>query len=177
MVDRASLALTVTVALAAGCWSHERYLVDARELDRARLLPLEERERAIVDARREESGRRAYVRFAALRFDPAKPAAQGAVSVPSHAFNRMATAGSLLTWVGSAISVAGTIVFAVHHGDFGTLGGVTGASVALAAEPIMLTGTLLWILSGTTHRPEEVRAPPPDQPPAGDGGPAASPTR
>lgn len=75
-----------------------------------------------------------------------------------HTPNRMITAGSILTWIGTAVSLAGTVMVAVGKVQDSTPLFYAGGISALAAEPIMWTGTGLWI-AGAMRRPSE--APPP----------------
>ncbi|MBL9044909.1 MAG: hypothetical protein JNM83_25095 [Myxococcales bacterium] len=75
-----------------------------------------------------------------------------------HTPNRMITAGSVLTWIGTAVSLAGTVMVAVGKVQDSTPLFYAGGISALAAEPIMWTGTGLWI-AGAMRRPSE--APPP----------------
>ena len=75
-----------------------------------------------------------------------------------HTPNRMITAGSILTWIGTAVSLAGTVMVAVGKVQDSTPLFYAGGISALAAEPIMWTGTGLWI-AGAMRRPYAV--PPP----------------
>jgi hypothetical protein len=61
-----------------------------------------------------------------------------------------------MVWIGTAISLAGTVIAIAGSGDLRFAGEIT----ALSAEPIMLTGTGLWI-AGAARRPFEV---PPGRP-------------
>lgn len=139
-----------------GCYSRESYLVAPSEIERVKRLGENERRDAVVPALREESGKPVFVLASALRFDEARPAKEERVRVPSLAFSRMITAGSVLTWVGTGLSLLGTALFAAYGFDPGSRGGLASASVALSGEAPMIVGTILWILGGSTHRPEEV---------------------
>ncbi|HEY7955173.1 MAG TPA: hypothetical protein VII38_07760 [Polyangia bacterium] len=54
----------------------------------------------------------------------------------------MVKAGIALTAIGSAISIAGTILYFSTSGDPHT----TGLILAPSAEPLMITGTVLWVV-------------------------------
>ena len=75
-----------------------------------------------------------------------------------HTPNRMITAGSVLTWIGTAVSLAGTVMVAVGKVQDSTPLFYAGGISALVVEPIMWTGTGLWI-AGAMRRPYAV--PPP----------------
>lgn len=73
--------------------------------------------------------------------------------VKTRRYSPMITAGSILTWIGSAVSVTGTVMFlATSTGDVHT----AGLIIAPSAEPMMITGTVLWIV-GLLRHPEEIR--------------------
>jgi hypothetical protein len=61
---------------------------------------------------------------------------------PSPAARRLVTAGTALTVVGSAMSVTGTVLYFTTDGDARW----TGAGLAAAAEPLMIAGTVLWVV-------------------------------
>jgi hypothetical protein len=157
-VRRAALAVAAAAiaVLDGGCYTHEPYLVDSAQLARARALGDGDRGRAVIEAHRAKDGRAVHLLAATLQVDEARPETPTTTRVPSHTLNRMVTAAQVLTWVGSAISVAGTIVFVAHHADLHDATASTAGIVALSAEPVMLTGTMLWIYGQTRNRPEEV---------------------
>jgi hypothetical protein len=61
------------------------------------------------------------------------------------------TQGSALTWVGTPISVAGTLMIILGSGAIKG----AGYAMAVSAEPLMITGTVLWII-GLMKHPQEV---------------------
>jgi hypothetical protein len=137
--------------LLAGCSVGDRYLISG-ETARA-LSPLSAKERAAtaVEATRKKDGKRAFVRGSAVELNGAKPAGDR-LDVWARVPSRMVVAGQALTWIGTGISVAGTIVFfSFRGGEKHWLGG----GIALGAETVMLTGTGLWI-AGQLGHPQEV---------------------
>jgi hypothetical protein len=137
----AALALAL---LGSGCWVSHRYVVDAAELQRGQ---------EVVAATRVKDG--AQVRLRASTIDPAswepQPTQPPTVKVKSKARSSMVLAGSLLTWIGSAISITGTVLYFAGSGDLHTAGLITAPS----AEPLMITGTVLWVV-GLIRHPQEV---------------------
>jgi hypothetical protein len=67
-------------------------------------------------------------------------------ATPRHT-TAMVTAGQVLTFVGTAISLTGTAMFLATD-NFSGSGPVntTGLVLAPAAEPIMIAGTVLWVV-------------------------------
>lgn len=159
----------VLFALGAGCVSHERYLISRSELvavAQARTQGnadgngpdfVADAMPASVPAVRVKDQKPVRVRTSALRFDPARLPDTEIVSIEARALNRMVTAGSVLTWIGTAISLVGTGLVAAGklRGDDGLF--AIGGVMALSAEPIMWTGTGLWI-GGALRRPYEAPA-------------------
>lgn len=159
----------VLFALGTGCVSHERYLISRSELvavAQARTQGNAEgnppdgavdTETGSVPAVRVKDQKPVRVRTRALRFDPARLPETELISIEARALNRMVTAGSVLTWIGTAISLVGTGLVAAGklRGDDGLF--VVGGVMALSAEPIMWTGTGLWI-GGALRRPYEAPA-------------------
>jgi len=103
----------------------------------------------------------------ALRFDGAKPVQLRLDAVPpgveagpsetvrvqTRTYSPMVTAGSALTWVGTVISLAGTIAY-FSTSDAQHDVHLAAAIVAASAEPIMLAGTGLWIGGSLAHPSE-----------------------
>ena len=141
--------------LLLGCVSHERYTVSRAELVTVAELRAQGRAPQAIAALREQDGKAAAVRLSALRYDPNRLPNTELVSVEARAKNRLVTAGSVFTWVGTAISLFGTGLFAAGRlrSDDGLF--LIGAVMSLSAEPIMWTGTGLWI-GGALRRPYEV---------------------
>ena len=148
-----ALAAALVVALgAAGCTTHEAYLVERAPLVALARLPADAPP-AAVPAVRASDGRATFVRARALAFDPlhADALPPGPSRVEARSLNRLIAAGSALTWIGTAISLAGTVVFAAGGDALRLPGGL----IALSAEPLMWTGTALWIVGALGH-PAEV---------------------
>lgn len=154
-----TLALAVGLGLAAGCATRDSYLVAPQALGRAAALDEAARAAAAVPATREPDRRRAYLRASAL-----PPGALGAaaaappelpVRVEVRARNPMVTAGAVLVYIGSVLSVAGSIWFLATLPQGGDLH-LAGGLVALGAEPPMWIGTILWPL-GIMRPPYEAR--------------------
>jgi hypothetical protein len=112
-------------------------------------LPVGQRTSTAVPATRQ--GRPVLVRGSTLEIDDAALSGNS-LEVKSRAPNRMMTAGSALTWIGTAISVAGTVLF-LGFSDFDKHW--AGAGLALSAEAVMWTGTGLWI-GGAGRHPQEL---------------------
>lgn len=132
--------------LAIGCHVQERY--DLGPAQAAQLVQLDEGTAAqtAVGLLRSADRRPVYVRADALRAGTQ----EGAVR-HTRRYSPMVTAGVVLTVFGAVLSIAGTIVYFTTEGDLKLAGGL----VALAAEPPMITGSVLWPL-GLVRRPQEV---------------------
>jgi len=154
------------LVVGAGCVSHERYLIR-----RSDLVAVAEQRAAgntegklpdsvadsvadSVPAVRKQDHKPVRVRASALRYDVARLPDTEIVSLEARAINRMVTAGSVLTWVGTAISLLGTGLVAAGKLRSDDRLFIVGGAMALSAEPIMWTGTGLWI-GGALRRPYE----------------------
>jgi hypothetical protein len=128
-----------------GCTISDRYRISDEDARRVRAMTPEERAATAVPATRD--GKPTWVRASALDFSDAD-ASKG---VRARTRSPMMTAGSTLTWIGTAISVAGTVLFfTFSDGDKHW----AGAGVALSAEAVMWTGTALWIVAAGKHAGE-----------------------
>jgi hypothetical protein len=85
---------------------------------------------------------------------PAPGVTGDAVPVSASVPSTMITAGSVLVWLGSAMSVVGTALFFASESPTPHW---TGAGLAAGGEPLMIVGTALWIV-GVLKRPQEVPA-------------------
>ena len=65
------------------------------------------------------------------------------VRVRARGKNNKVLAGNILVWIGTPISIVGTAFFLAQSS--GTLH-TTGLIMAPSAEPIMITGTILWVV-------------------------------
>ncbi len=62
-------------------------------------------------------------------------------------------AGHLLTWIGTAISLTGNALFIAYYGQ-NNAQYYAGIGLTASAEPLMITGTILWILALRLHPAE-----------------------
>lgn len=151
----ASLVLACASLLCGtGCTIRDRYLIDRTALVSLAALPEAEREGRKVPAVREQDGKRTLLRGDRI---PLAPSAwvTDPVSVGTRVPAPMITAGAVLTVIGSILSIAGTSAWLAtrNSGHDDVSNGMLGVSIA--AEPIMLSGTLLWVF-GTLAHPTEV---------------------
>jgi hypothetical protein len=141
-----NLGALALAAWAAGCVTSRDYVVDGAQLSsQAEILP----------GARAKDGRPVGVRAWTIDRASASDAGAGRVKVTARALNRKLIAGSVLTWVGTAISITGTAMLVASWNDHGPLY-TTGWVLAPVAEPIMIAGTVLWILA-LQHPPMETR--------------------
>jgi hypothetical protein len=133
------------LVLASACAVRGSYLVEPADRARLAALPAAERARAAVPAVRADDGRRVWLRASALGGDGTR--------VDTVERSAMVSWGAALTWIGSAMSTAGTVLFFATGGD----ARIAGAVLAAAAEPVMGIGAVLWPL-GLVRPPPEVRA-------------------
>lgn len=143
----------------AGCYSHDSYLLTRAQVD---AIAQEQTAAApdAIQAERVSDHKRVWVKTEALRQATGSASPQPAgdlVSVPLRAYSPKISAGAALTWIGTGISLVGTVLVAVgkiqDNNPLFYAGGIT----ALAAEPLMWTGTGLWI-AGALHPPFETAA-------------------
>ncbi|HMY60045.1 MAG TPA: hypothetical protein PK472_17405 [Pseudomonadota bacterium] len=172
---RPSRALaTLSLLFSVGCVSSERYILDrtAAEQLAPNVVPPDERMSPqgldYVAAVREKDRRPVFVKTSALRKDTLTPLSPDSFRIEARGYNRLVTAGSILTWVGTAVSLAGTVIVAVAKREDNTPLFYAGGITALAAEPMMWTGTGLWIY-GALRLPFE-KNPPQNTPTAGQPG-------
>ena len=137
----------------SGCASQERYLVTRQELDAS----LDGAAHPAIAATRQKDRQPVYVKVSTLQRQTLVPHGDGTFQIVARAKNPMITAGSVLTWIGTAISLVGTTLVAVGKVQDNTLLFYVGGISALSAEPLMWTGTGLWI-AGAMRRPYETSA-------------------
>ena len=130
--------------LLSGCMVPHKYFVDEKDLG---LLP--------IPAVRIKDGAHVRLRTDTIDLTSTVRPASGPLTVVARAKSRMVTAGSLMTFIGSAISIAGTIVFFVGYSRNDATLMKAGYISAPSAEPIMITGTVLWVLGARSH-PQEI---------------------
>ena len=147
-------ALVVTLFL-GGCITHGGYRVTRADLDaRTPTLPATRDEGVPVQLVRAAIDPVDLLPPQALPGAIAPPASDGRVHVSASARNRTVAAGVVLTLVGSLLSVVGTSTWLALRG--GPHGDVADGffAVELAGEPLMVAGTVLWIL-GLVHPAQE----------------------
>jgi hypothetical protein len=131
----------------AGCVVSDRYLVSPDTTRVLAAMPESARANAAVPATRKKDGKQVLLRGSTI--DLSQP---GASEVKAGMRSKMVIAGQALTWIGTGISLAGSVLF------FGFRSGLlheAGGGLALSAESIMWTGTGLWIAGQRAH-PMEV---------------------
>ena len=127
-VNRFTIALLVLYALPLfACYSNQPYRVDADVAARVRSASPDALQSSAVPALRVRKNREVRLRASDAR--RGLDTANGALEFTTRRYNAMATAGVVMTWVGTAISAAGTVMFFVGEG------GVRTAGAAIAAPP------------------------------------------
>ncbi len=113
-----------------------------------------------IQAVRRSDGQSVWLRSAAIDWRTATAVPGAKLQVRASARNPAVTAGSTLTWVGTAISLVGSGLFLAGRvrGDEALF--LAGSFTALAAEPIMWAGIGYW-LAGTLRPPHESPSPGP----------------
>jgi hypothetical protein len=139
--------------LAAGCLAGARYRVAPPLVEQVAHMPAAERAGVAVPAVRDKGGAEVRLRGDTLRLEPMPSAAPDGVHLTAAAPSRMAQAGIILTFLGTPVSIVGTILLLATHGATQT----AGIAMAAGAEPFMQAGTILWIV-GLLQRPQEVAA-------------------
>jgi len=140
-----------------GCSVSVPYIATPTILPQVTSLPPEQQEQTAVPVSRAKDLKPVYVRASALipalQLQPSAASSSGPVLLPTRRYSPMVTAGVVLTGIGSALSVAGTVLFFANGGAYRSAGG----PVALSGEPPMILGTVLWIM-GIMRPPQEVPA-------------------
>lgn len=167
---RVGVLLALSVLGLSGCSTHEWYVVPstARVSAAQALNPQPASDTAattepIVDpaadpawvpAVRRSDGRSVMLRSSAIDWRTATSAPGVPLLVRASAKNPVVTAGSTLTWVGTAVSLVGSGLFLAGRvrGDEALF--LAGSFTALAAEPVMWAGIAYW-LAGTMRPPYE----------------------
>jgi hypothetical protein len=143
-----SAQILVIAALLPGCVIPHAYLLAPE--DAARVSSVE-----VVPAVREKNGQAVQLRAATVEMKTATPQADGRVRVRSAVKSRFVTAGAVLTLVGSGISIAGGLIFFIGLArNDSTLMNI-GYGLAPSAEPMMITGTVMWVV-GLRRHPQEI---------------------
>lgn len=164
---------TLLGVLLTGCYSHESYVLSQAQVEQLSRPELQsDPEAQAIRAVRTSDHKSVWVKSEALRPALSALAPQalganaqaplGAVSIPVRAYNPKITAGAALTWIGTGISLVGTVLVAVGKVQDNSPLFYAGAISALAAEPLMWTGTGLWI-AGALRPPFETSTPRPEK--------------
>jgi non-ribosomal peptide synthetase component F len=145
------------VVAASGCTTAGEYLVERDSLVAARAAASRTDADAVAPATRTSDGKRVMLRTSAIVAEA--PEGESRVRVRAEAPAPLVTAGSILTWIGSGISIAASGWF--FFGPRATDGvsdptHLAAGILAAAAEPIMITGTALWIV-GTMRPAQQAR--------------------
>ena len=158
----AAPALPCLWLLSVGCVSQERYVLsrsigeqvgtNSSAADATPPVP------DVVPAVRERDRRPVFVKTAALQKETLSAHGEDSFRIFARGNNRLITAGSILTWAGTAISLVGTAVVIAGKVQDSTPLFYAGGITALSAEPIMGVGTGLWI-AGALRLPFEVSKP------------------
>jgi hypothetical protein len=146
------LWLPIAVVMGSGCVSQDRYVIPHDELQRMKQA---NQPGEVVSAVRLSDHKPVKVKVAALEEQTLAPHGDGTFSIRAKGHNPAITAGSVLTWTGTAISLIGTALLAVGKVKDNQALFYIGGISALSAEPLMWTGTGLWIY-GAMRPPYEV---------------------
>jgi hypothetical protein len=142
------IALCICIIFGCGCTMSDRYLIT--QPTATTLAQTSDLQNLAVPATTKK-GKPVFVRGSTIDLQSAKPSGAG-VEVVARAPSKFVLAGSLLTWIGTAISVTGTVLFIAYHSGDPYWAGI---GMAVSAEAVMWTGTGLWIY-GAGHNPQEV---------------------
>src|SRR5438067_12368914 len=99
----------LALVLLAGCSVSHPYIVDAADLAQLR-------EGGILCGARQKDGQRACVRGETVRKETAQPQPDGKVRVVSRTHSDTTTMGSALTWLGTPLSLPGTLMIILGSG-------------------------------------------------------------
>lgn len=148
-----------------GCSTHEWYLVPHNPAGVPTAAPRRARDlggpasaEASLPAQRRSDGKRVWLKSSAIDWETSTRSNDTGLQVVARAYNPAVTAGSTLTWVGTAASLLGSGLFLAGRirGDEALF--LSGSLTALCAEPIMWAGIAYW-LAGTMQPPYETGTP------------------
>ena len=143
-----------TFFLACGlcaCSVGDRYVVQPEMLESIRALSPAEREHTAAPAHRAHQGEAAEVRASAFVLAEAAPRADGTVVIPTRLPSRRLVLANALVWAGTPPSIAGLLMIILGRGAVRW----SGIALAAAAEPVMISGTVLWVKAANAH-PQEL---------------------
>ncbi len=130
------------------CTMTDRYVISAQSANTVAQTP--NRESLAVPATTKK-GTPVFVRGSTIDLHSSRSSGDS-LEVVARAPSRYVLAGSLLTWIGTAISLTGTVLFIAYRSGDPYWAGI---GLAVSAEAVMWTGTGLWIY-GAGHHPQEV---------------------
>ena len=139
------------VVLGSGCTVGDRYLVAPQTWSAVTAMPQPERWHVAAPATRAHGGQAVEVRASELSVKEAVVREGGVVAVPSRTHSRRIVVGSTLVWIGTPLSIAGLcmVIFGRNAVRW------AGIPIAAVAEPLMISGTVLWVQGARAH-PQEL---------------------
>ena len=165
--------VTAGVVGLVGCSTHEWYVLPHEPVEvpagaptRAWSVGGHASAKASLPAQRRSDGKRVWLQSSAIDWQTATRANDTGLQVMARAYNPAVTAGSALTWVGTAASLLGSGLFLAGRVRGNEALFLSGSLTALCAEPIMWAGIAYW-LAGTMQPPYETRRPRTPEQPAG----------
>ena len=146
---------TMRIGLAAcglcACSVGERYVVAPETLASIQALSMEQREHTAAPAQRAKDRRFATVRASTFALAEAKPDIDGQVLMQTRMPSHRLKLANALVWAGTPPSIAGLLMIIIGRGAVRW----SGLALAAAAEPVMITGTVLWVKAANAH-PQEL---------------------
>jgi hypothetical protein len=146
--------LCVLALLLSACTVGDRYVLAPETWSAVTALPKPERWHTAAPARRQMGDVIANVRVSELSEREAIVRPDGEVAVPSRSYSRKILIGSTLVWIGTPLSIAGLLMTILGHGHTIDVRWA-GIPIAAGAEPIMISGTVLWVQGARAH-PQEL---------------------
>lgn len=134
-----------------GCSVGDRYIVAPETLASIRALSTAQREHTAAPAQRAKNGLGAEVRVSTFALAEARPRPDGQTEVPTRMPSRRLKLANALVWAGTPASIAGLLMVIIGRGAVRW----SGLALAAAAEPVMITGTVLWVKGANAH-PQEL---------------------
>lgn len=143
-------AWILTCGLCA-CSVGDRYVVQPDTLAALRALSLAQREHTAAPVRRVRDGDAADVRASAFALAESSPRSDGSIEVPTRMPSHRLVVANALVWTGTPPSIAGLLMIIFGRGAVRW----SGIALAAAAEPVMISGTVLWVKEANAH-PQEL---------------------
>ena len=133
------------------CSVGDRYVIAPETLASMQSLPVARQGRIIAPAQRAKDGRPANVRVSAFVLSAASPRYDGQIQIPTRMTSHRLKIANALVWTGTPPSIAGLLMIILGRGAVRW----SGVALAAAAEPVMITGTVLWVKAANAH-PQEL---------------------